>query len=122
MERMGLSGAGVGGVVRMHTGGPVDSGAVYALHTSDWTGPGTLGVQGGFSVTTRSEILQAIAQAQGPRSVIFLLGYTGWGPGQLEAEYGKGTWLRAPADEALVFGSDHGTKWERARARQRIDL
>jgi putative transcriptional regulator len=122
MEQMGLSGAGVEGAVRMQSGGPVESSAVYALHTSDWTREGTLAVQGGFAVTARSDILEALARTQGPRRVIFLLGYAGWGPGQLEAEYRNGSWLRAPADETLVFGGDDDTKWERARARQRIDL
>jgi putative transcriptional regulator len=122
MERMGLPGAGVDGAVRMQAGGPVGSSGVFALHTGEWTGPGTQAVQGGFAVTTQPEILQALARSEGPRRVIFLLGYAGWAPGQLEAEYGNGTWLRAPADEALVFGPDHDTKWERARSRQRIDL
>ncbi len=122
MEQMGLSAAGVDGTVRIQAGGPVEGFGVFALHTGDWTGPGTVAVDGGFAVTAQPDILRALARAEGPRRVIFLLGYAGWGPGQLEAEILDGRWLRAPADEALVFGPEHAAKWERARARQRIDL
>ena len=31
------------------------------------------------------------------------IGYAGWGPGQLEAEIGRGDWTLAPADAAAIF-------------------
>ena len=122
MEQMGLPGGGVPGMVRLHAGGPVEPFGVFALHTGEWSTPGTRQVPGGLAVTAQAEILRAIAEGRGPRRVLFLLGYTGWGPGQLEAEMKGGYWLRAPADEALVFGPDHESKWDRARTRQKIDL
>ncbi len=122
MEQMGLSGEGVSGQVRLQAGGPVESFGVFALHTGEWSAPGTQAVTGGLSVTARPEILRALADAKGPRRVIFLLGYAGWGPGQLEAEMKEGYWLKAAPDEALVFEGDHETKWDRAKSRQRIDL
>jgi putative transcriptional regulator len=122
MEQVGLPGEGVSGQVRLQAGGPVESFGVFALHTGEWSAPGTQAVAGGLSVTARPEILRAMADSKGPRRVIVLLGYAGWGPGQLEAEMKGGYWLKAAADESLVFDGEHDTKWARARSRQRIDL
>jgi putative transcriptional regulator len=122
MEQMGLPGEGVAGQVRLQAGGPVESFGIFALHTGEWSASGTRAVPGGFGVTTQVEILRALAESRGPRRVIFLLGYAGWAPGQLEAEMQSGHWLKAAADEAALFDTDHERKWERAKARQRIDL
>jgi putative transcriptional regulator len=43
-----------------------------------------------------------------------LLGYAGWGPGQLDAELTASSWLTAPADPDLVFGVDPEVMWEMA--------
>lgn len=53
---------------------------------------------------------------------LFALGYSGWGPGQLEAEMKTGHWVAVPAEEALVFDDDYDGKWSRAMARRKIDL
>lgn len=39
------------------------------------------------------------------------LGYAGWGPGQLEAELGRGDWVLAPAKAEMVFRSGHESVW-----------
>lgn len=41
--------------------------------------------------------------AHPPEALRPLLGYAGWGPGQLEAELAQGAWLLAPAEARLVF-------------------
>jgi putative transcriptional regulator len=122
MEQMGLPGAGAPGQIRLHAGGPVESFGIFALHTGEWSTPGTRAVAGGFAVTAQAEILRALAESRGPRRVIFLLGYAGWAPGQLETEMKGGYWLKAGVDEATLFDPDHELKWDRARARQKIDL
>src|SRR5207247_103701 len=43
-----------------------------------------------------------------------LLGYAGWGPGQLDAELTASAWLTVPPDPALVFETPPGEMWERA--------
>lgn len=40
-------------------------------------------------------------------------GYSGWSPGQLEAELEEGSWWVLPADSALVFTPDPSAVWER---------
>ena len=107
--------------IRLYAGGPVDNARGFVLHTTDWTGDGSLRVDDHFALTASLDILRAIAGGGGPRQGILALGYAGWGPGQLDAEIAQNAWLSAPADLALLFDADHETKWRRAMAKLRID-
>ena len=107
--------------IRMYAGGPVDSGRGFVLHTADWTGDGSLMVDDGVALTASLDVLKVIAEGSGPRECLLALGYAGWGPGQLDRELQENAWLPVPADEALVFGGDHGTQWRRALAKMKID-
>jgi putative transcriptional regulator len=46
-----------------------------------------------------------------PDQLRILLGYAGWGPGQLESELAQGAWLVAPADAAVVFETELDDMW-----------
>ncbi len=107
--------------IRLCSGGPVDNARGFVLHTADWTGDGSLRVDGAVALTASLDVLKAIAEGGGPRAGLLALGYAGWGPGQLDAELQQNTWLSAPADETLVFDGDADTKWRRALAKLRID-
>lgn len=107
--------------IRMCIGGPVDNGRGFVLHTADWTGEGSLVVDERLALTASLDVLKAIATGGGPRQGILALGYVGWGPSQLEGEIQRNTWLSAPADEGLLFDTQHETKWRRAFAKLRID-
>lgn len=122
LEQMRMDSTGVTGTVRLYSGGPVEPLNVIVLHTSEYSSEGTIPIKDGISVTVAPAILRAIADGKGPRRVLFALGYAGWAPGQLEREIEAGAWTRAAADESLLFDPDSEKKWERAQARQRIDL
>ena len=107
--------------IRMCQGGPVDSGRGFVLHTSDWNGEGSLRVDDGVSLTASLDILKAIAEGAGPRECVLALGYAGWGPGQLDREIQENSWLSVPADEGLVFGTDHNAHWRQALKKLNID-
>ncbi|HUC18085.1 MAG TPA: YqgE/AlgH family protein [Acetobacteraceae bacterium] len=107
--------------IRLCSGGPVENARGFVLHTSDWTGEGSLRVDEALALTASLDILKAIAEGGGPRAGLLALGYAGWGPGQLDNEIAQNAWLSGPADEGLVFGEDHETKWRRALAKLRID-
>jgi putative transcriptional regulator len=101
--------------IRVHFGGPVERGRGFVLHSPDWaSGEGTMRVPGGFEMTATINILEALAAGGGPGRALLALGYSGWGPGQLEAEIARNDWLTAPAPEALVFGGADATKWAAA--------
>jgi putative transcriptional regulator len=44
----------------------------------------------------------------------FVVGYAGWGPGQLEDEIKRGTWLLGPMNEKLLFSTPWDTIWTEA--------
>jgi putative transcriptional regulator len=107
--------------IRLCTGGPVETVRGFVVHTTDWIGDGTLRVDAGLGLTTSLDILKAIAQGQGPRACLLALGYSGWGPGQLESEFGQNSWLTVPADEDLVFDGLNETRWLRAMRKLHVD-
>jgi putative transcriptional regulator len=107
--------------IHLCSGGPVDNARGFVLHSADWTGEGSLRVDDGIALTASLDVLKAIAGGGGPKQGVLALGYTGWGPGQLDAEMQQNAWLSAPADPALVFDDDYETKWRRALAALRVD-
>ena len=107
--------------IRLCAGGPVENGRGFVLHTADWTGDGSLRVDESVALTASLDVLKVIAEGAGPRECLLALGYAGWGPGQLDREIQDNAWLSVPADEALVFGGDHGTHWRRAFAKLKVD-
>jgi putative transcriptional regulator len=42
----------------------------------------------------------------------FLVGYTGWGAGQLQRELQAGAWIQLPASDTLVFDTSWKELWE----------
>jgi putative transcriptional regulator len=122
LARLGLPHEGVGGTMRMQYGGPVEPGRLFVLHTEDFRGEGTQAIAGGIAMTTTPGILRAIGTGSGPRRSLLILSYSGWAPGQLEREMRTGAWIAVPADAALVFDDDPGSKWERAIGRRVTEL
>jgi putative transcriptional regulator len=39
------------------------------------------------------------------------IGYSGWAPGQLEAEIARGSWKLAPADSSAIFDNKSERPW-----------
>ena len=103
--------------VELYFGGPVALRGVFVLHSQEYDGPRTLKAPKGLAMTADKSIIRAIAEGHAPRRVRFMMGYAGWGAGQLDEEVRRGDWLDAPADEALIFeeGGDVDEIWRRAR-------
>ena len=108
--------------VELFRGGPVDSARGFVLHTSDWTGEGSLLVDDQVALTSSLDVLKAFADGAGPKRGLLALGYAGWAPGQLEREITANGWLNCTADEALVFDPDIETKYDRAMRKLGVDL
>ncbi len=107
---------------RVHFGGPVEHGRGFVLHSADYEIDGaSLKVSPDFAMTATVEILRDIAKGAGPERSLLALGYSGWGPGQLEAEIQGNGWLTAVAEPDLVFGNRDARKWEAALRSLSID-
>jgi putative transcriptional regulator len=100
-------------------GGPVETERGFVLHTDDYVSAGSsTRVMAGVALTGTREVLEAIASHnERPRRSLLALGYSGWGPGQLEREIRDNVWLTCDPDEALLFGHDYEHKWSMALSR-----
>jgi putative transcriptional regulator len=97
-------------------GGPVSPSTGWVLHEPigfPEGGQGTIAITSTISLSTSPDRLRLLA-TKPPRCIRLLLGYSGWGPGQLEQEMSRGAWLHAAADPALVFDTPADEMWERA--------
>ncbi|AKI01473.1 putative transcriptional regulator [Hoeflea sp. IMCC20628] len=97
-------------------GGPLDAGRGFVLHSDDYMSQSTMPVNDELCLTATVDILRAIKEGVGPRRGIMLLGYAGWGPGQLEDEMSGNAWLSTPATDDIVFDPDHSGKYDRVLA------
>ncbi|MFJ6322674.1 MULTISPECIES: YqgE/AlgH family protein [unclassified Rhizobium] len=100
----------------IQTGGPVESGRGFVLHSDDYLSDSSIPVSDDISLTATLDIVRAISKGSGPKRATMLLGYAGWGAGQLEAEIGNNGWLNCPANEELIFDRSLDDKYERALA------
>ncbi len=98
----------------MHSGGPVEPGRGFVLHTQDFESASTVEVHGGVRLTATLEILRAIATGNGPELSLMALGYSGWSAGQLEDEIVSNGWLVADAEESIIFDQKNETKYSRS--------
>ncbi|MBT5572033.1 MAG: YqgE/AlgH family protein [Alphaproteobacteria bacterium] len=108
--------------VAVHFGGPVENQRGFVLHSIDYRHDDTLVVDDQVGLTATLDVLRDLAQGQGPENSILTLGYAGWGPGQLEAEFQENAWLSVPASSDLLFKVANHDKWERAFNSIGVDL
>ena len=123
LEQLGIARGGKGRDIRVHFGGPVERGRGFVLHSRDYRadGGGTMAIPGDFAMTATQDILAALAKGQGPGAALLALGYSGWGPGQLESEIGRNDWLTADPAHELIFGTENAKKWAGALHHMGID-
>ena len=103
-------------------GGPVHPERGFVLHDGarDWDS--SLAIADGLFVTTSRDVLEAMACGEGPQRATVALGCAGWGAGQLEYELAENSWLTAPADPELLFGTPLEARWQAAAGRIGVDM
>ena len=73
------------------------------------------------AVSASRTFLEQLADGEGPEVFAVLLGYAGWGPGQLDDEIREGSWILIDLDPALVFDVAAEDRWVGALASLGID-
>lgn len=122
LKQLGIEASADVGGIRVHFGGPVEHGRGFVLHSADYDADGaSLRVSPSFAMTATLDVLQDMARGAGPARALLALGYSGWGPGQLEGEIQANGWLIAAADPELVFALRDADKWEAALRSINID-
>jgi putative transcriptional regulator len=122
LEQLDIKTNGNATDTHVHYGGPVEHGRGFVLHSCDYASvDSTLKVNDDFGMTATLDILEDISNGDGPESCLLALGYSGWGPGQLESEIQANGWLTSDATYELVFGTRHADLWQAALASLGID-
>lgn len=103
-------------------GGPVEPFRGFVLHSTDYfSAEASLPISTDVALTATVDVLRAIAQGHGPERSVLALGYSGWGPGQLEDEIQRNGWLHCDADDGLLFDADIDGKYMRALSKLGVD-
>ncbi len=100
-------------------GGPVEETRGFLLHSEDYDAPedSSERIAPGLLATSAMEALRAVASGTGPHRSLFLLGYAGWAPRQLERELQRNDWIVGPSAADLVFDLPVETRWTQALER-----
>jgi putative transcriptional regulator len=107
--------------VQVLSGGPVETARGFILHSQEYLQKDTIRIGRTFGITGTIDALRAIAEGKGPKEMLFLLGYAGWGAGQLDRELQDNAWLVADAEADLIFNADADDKWDLAIRKMGID-
>ena len=107
-------------------GGPVEVERGFILHSADQRFDASLDLGCGIMLSSAREVLEAIADSDGPDEYLVALGYAGWDAGQLESEVADNAWLTAPvaAEEAqsIIFNTGFDERINRAAGSLGIDF
>ncbi len=103
------------------SGGPVEGSRGFLLHSPEFTNKDTIKISPEFSLTGTTDALQEVVKGKGPDHALFILGYAGWGAGQLETELQQNAWLVLDPDPEIVFNHDTGAKWNLALNKMGLD-
>ncbi len=95
----------------MYFGGPVSLEQGFLLHSPEFLSDETIQVSSEFFLTSNSTIIDAIKKGDGPRHFKMMLGYAGWGAGQLEGEIENGDWLFQEVTPEFIFDGNESEKW-----------
>ncbi len=106
-------------------GGPVSPESGWILYDSEGVPQPSVGktiaVGDRIACSASLELLARIARGDGPDTCAMILGYSGWGQGQLESEMRQGSWIPVDLDYGLVFETPIEKRWEAALATLGID-
>jgi putative transcriptional regulator len=94
----------------------------FILYTADYHAEDQLQVSSSVRLSSNPQILHDIVLHNGPENFLFLLGYAGWGPGQLESELTDNGWLILPAEDTIIFETPDPMKWKVAAQKFGIDI
>ncbi len=98
------------------SGGPVQTDRGFVLHQPVGNWGSTVIVNDEIGLTSSRDVLEAVAQGAGPSRILVMLGYAGWGPGQLEDEVSRNAWLTVEADVSVIFDTPADERLQRAFA------
>jgi len=104
-------------------GGPVQQDRGFIIHnkvSTHWDA--SISVSDTTALTSSRDILEAIANNEGPEHYLIALGYAGWGAGQLEKEIRSNAWLNTPFQQDIIYNTPVKHRWITAANQLGIDI
>jgi len=100
--------------LQMWVGGPVEPQRSWILvaDDEDASEEARVRIADGLYLSTSPELLQRLMGPEPPARTRFIVGYSGWGPGQLDAEIQESAWLISDVDRELIFNTPADRLWE----------
>jgi putative transcriptional regulator len=102
-------------------GGPVEPASSWILVGGQPEKVSGMPIVEGLSLSTSPELLRRLLEPNPPANARLIVGYSGWGPGQLEMELEESAWLLSDVDPDLLFCSPPDQMWEKAIRRLGAD-
>ena len=105
-------------------GGPVEPQSSWMLvgdHGEEQPGLGGMHITEGLYLSTSPHRLSRLLEPNPPARTRLVIGYSGWGPGQLEAELEESSWLISDVSAELIFSTPPEKMWEAAIRRLGAD-
>jgi putative transcriptional regulator len=108
--------------LRLWVGGPVNPQQTWVL-MADAQGPEDeqREISPGVLLSVSRELTLQVLQAPPSSRTRVIVGYAGWGPGQLDKEIAASAWLSLEIDPKLIFGVAPDQMWETAIRRLGAD-
>ena len=110
--------------LQVWVGGPVEPQSSWMLVGSDLDldepAPGHR-ITSGLTLSASPDLLRRLLDPNPPPRTRLIVGYSGWGPGQLEAELAESAWLMSDVDSDLIFETPPERMWEAAIRRLGAD-
>jgi len=106
----------------IHMGGPVEVERGLILHSPVGRWDSTLVSHDDIGLTSSLDIMQEIVGETPPEHFFVVLGYAGWGAGQLEQELADNSWLHGPADKNIIFDMPLSQRWDAAAKLLGVDM
>jgi putative transcriptional regulator len=103
--------------LELWVGGPVEPQSSWMLvggEPGEVENAGGIAIADGLYLSTSPDLLRRMLKPDPPERVRLIVGYAGWGPGQLEAELEESAWLISEIDRELIFQTPHQDMWEAA--------
>jgi putative transcriptional regulator len=100
--------------VHLFVGGPVEPNRAWVLTANKELDDEALEVSGGVYLSASPTLIKRTLQSAPDPHVRLVIGYAGWGAGQLDDELAQSAWLMAPVQADLVFDVPIDVMWETA--------
>jgi len=98
--------------MHLYTGGPVEPTRAWILTAHPELDIEALEVQAGVYLSASPNLVRKTLESAPDPNVRMVVGYAGWGAGQLDVELAQGSWLMAPVQPDVIFELGTDAMWE----------